>query len=103
MRAIPTRNGAGDHDDSTPPTPAELEAMERERPVYEAWLETFVAQRHFELSREELTAICWNFFLHIDRNGERVFPEHQADEQFKVALDDAVGFAVECAVTGLAP
>jgi hypothetical protein len=60
------------------------------------------AQR-FVLSREELTQICWNFFLDLDRHWEYVFPEHQTEEQFNTALDDAVGFAVECAVVGLAP
>src|SRR5438876_11385799 len=59
--------------------------------------------RRFVLSRDELTALCWNFYLHIDRNGEYVFPEHQTPEQFEAALDEAVGFAIECAVVGLAP
>lgn len=60
------------------------------------------AQR-FVLSREQLTAICWAFFLHIDRNGDHVFAGRDSDELFAAALDEALGFAVECAVTGLAP
>jgi len=62
-------------------------------------------ERRFVLSRDELTAICWNFYLHIDRNGEYVFPEHLliAPEQFEAALDEAVRFAIRCAVIGLAP
>jgi len=59
--------------------------------------------RRFVLSRAELIAICWNLHLHIDRNGEYVFPEHLASEQFEAALDEAVAFAVKCAVIGLAP
>ena len=59
--------------------------------------------RRFVLSRDELIAICWNFFLDIDRHGEQVFPEHQTSEQFDAALDEAVAFAVKCAVIGLAP
>ena len=52
--------------------------------------------------REELTAICWNFFLHIDRN-DPLPTQDQTKDQFDAALDDAVGFAIECAVIGLAP
>src|SRR6266705_2916831 len=59
--------------------------------------------RRFVLSRAELIAICWNLHLHLDRNGEYVFPEHLGSEQFDAALDEAVAFAIRCAVIGLAP
>ena len=76
-------------------TGTKTEQMWRQPPNPEA--------RRFVLSREELIAICWNFYLHIDRNGEYVFPEHLAPGQFDAALDEAVAFAVKCAVIGLAP
>lgn len=60
------------------------------------------AQR-FVLARSELRAICWNFFLHIDRNGVLDRTEHWTEEQFDAELDDAVAFAVECVAIGLAP
>ena len=59
--------------------------------------------RRFVLSRDELIAICWNFYLDLERNEAYVFTEHQTSEQLNTALDEAVAFAIECAVVGLAP